>query len=46
MAMTVVLAIAVVLLAAGLVYLLVARREQPPEPEELDLAPAIQAAAA
>ncbi len=44
--MTIVLAIAVVLLAAGLVYALVARREEPQPQEELDLAPAIQAAAA
>jgi DNA recombination protein RmuC len=44
--MTIVLAIAVVLLAAGLVYALVVRREQPQPQEELDLAPAIQAAAA
>ena len=43
MAVTVVLAIAVVLLAAGLVYLLVSRREEP-QPE-LDLGPAIQEAA-
>lgn len=42
--MTVVLAIAVALLAAALVYLLVARREEPVE--EPDLTPAIQAAAA
>jgi DNA recombination protein RmuC len=42
MAMTVVLAIAVVLLAAGLVYLLVARREEPLE--QPDLGPAIQEA--
>jgi DNA recombination protein RmuC len=41
-AVTVVLAIAVVLLAAGLVYLLVARREQPLE--QADLGPAIQEA--
>jgi DNA recombination protein RmuC len=39
---TVVLAIAVVLLAAGLVYLLVSRREEPVE--QADLGPAIQAA--
>lgn len=44
--MTIVLAIAVVLLAAGLFYLLVSRREEPQPQEELDLAPAIQAAAA
>ena len=44
--MTIVLAVAVVLLAAGLVYLLVSRREEPPPQEELDLGPAIQAAAA
>jgi len=44
--MTVVLAIAVLVLAAGLIYLLVSRREEPPVQEELDLAPAIQAAAA
>ena len=42
--MIVVLGIAVVLLAAALVYLLVSRREEPVE--EPDLAPAIQAAAA
>jgi DNA recombination protein RmuC len=42
--MTIVLAIAVVLLAAGLVYLLVSRREEPAE--QPDLTPAIQAAAA
>ena len=42
--MTVFLAIAVVLLAAALVYLLVSRREEPVE--EPDLTPAIQAAAA
>jgi DNA recombination protein RmuC len=41
-AVTVVLAIAVVLLAAGLVYLLVAGREEPVE--QPDLGPAIQAA--
>jgi DNA recombination protein RmuC len=41
-AVTVVLAIAVVLLAAGLIYLLVARREQPLE--QADLGPAIQEA--
>lgn len=46
MAVTVVLAIAVVLLAAGLVYALVSGREQPREQAELDLAPAIQEAAA
>lgn len=40
--MTVVLAIAVVLLAAGLVYLLVSRREQPVEQQ--DLTPAIHEA--
>jgi len=45
-AVTVVLAIAVVLLAAGLVYALVSGREQPREQAELDLAPAIQEAAA
>jgi len=39
---TVVLAIAVVLLAAGLVYLLVSRREAPPQ--QPDLGPAIQEA--
>ncbi|MGE0068535.1 MAG: DNA recombination protein RmuC, partial [Solirubrobacterales bacterium] len=44
--MTIVLAIAVVLLAAGLVFALASRREQPPVQEELDLGPAIQAAAA
>jgi DNA recombination protein RmuC len=44
--MTIVLAIAVVLLAAGLVYALVSPREEPPVQEELDLGPAIQAAAA
>lgn len=43
MAVTVVLAIAVVLLAAGLVYLLVSGREEP-QPEA-DLGPAIQEAA-
>jgi DNA recombination protein RmuC len=42
--MIVVLAIAVVLLAAGLVYLLAARREQPAE--QPDLGPAIQEATA
>ena len=42
MAMTVVLAIAVVLLAAGLVYLLVSRRQQPVEQQ--DIGPAIQEA--
>ena len=42
MAMTVVLAIAVVLLAAGLVYALLARRQEPIE--QPDLAPAIQEA--
>ncbi|HEV7614837.1 MAG TPA: DNA recombination protein RmuC [Solirubrobacterales bacterium] len=42
MAVTVVLAIAVVLLAAGLVYLLVSRREEPLERQ--DLGPAIQEA--
>jgi DNA recombination protein RmuC len=42
MAMTVVLAIAVVLLAAGLVYLLVGRREE--RLEQPDLGPAIQQA--
>jgi DNA recombination protein RmuC len=42
MAMTVVLAIAVALLAAGLVYLLVSRREQPLE--QPDIGPAIQEA--
>ncbi len=42
MAMTVVLAIAVVLLAAGLVYLVVSRREQPLE--QPDIGPAIQEA--
>jgi DNA recombination protein RmuC len=41
--MTIVLAIAVVLLAAGLIYLLVDRRPQPVE--QPDLAPAIQEAA-
>jgi DNA recombination protein RmuC len=41
-AVTVVLAIAVVLLAAGLVYLLVSRREEPVE--QPDLGPAIQEA--
>ena len=46
MAVTVVLTIAVVLLAAGLVYALVAGREQPREEAELDLGPAIQEAAA
>ncbi len=44
--MTIVLAIAVVLLAAGLIYALVSQREEPPVQEELDLGPAIQAAAA
>ncbi len=44
LAMTVVLAIAVALLAAGLVYLLVSRREEPVEQQ--DLAPAIQEATA
>jgi DNA recombination protein RmuC len=44
--MTIFLAIAVVLLAAGLVFALVSRREGPPVQEELDLGPAIQAAAA
>jgi DNA recombination protein RmuC len=44
--MVIVLAIAVLLLAAGLVYLLVVRREEPLPQEELDLAPAIQQAAA
>lgn len=44
--MVIVLAIAVVLLAAGLVYALVVRREQPQVQEELDLTPAIQQAAA
>lgn len=44
--MTIVLAIAVVLLAAGLVFVLVSRREEPAVQEELDLGPAIQAAAA
>lgn len=43
--MVIVLAVAVLLLAAGLVYLLVSRREPQPQ-EELDLAPAIQQAAA
>jgi DNA recombination protein RmuC len=42
MAMTVVLAIAVVLLAAGLVYALVSRREEPVEQQ--DVGPAIQEA--
>ncbi|HYJ20689.1 MAG TPA: DNA recombination protein RmuC [Solirubrobacterales bacterium] len=42
MAVTVVLAIAVVLLAAGLVYLLISRREEPPA--QPDLGPAIQEA--
>jgi len=42
LAVTVVLAIAVVLLAAGLVYLLVSRREAPPQ--QPDLGPAIQEA--
>jgi len=41
-AVTVVLAIAVVLLAAGLVYLLISRREEPPA--QPDLGPAIQEA--
>jgi DNA recombination protein RmuC len=41
--MTIVLAIAVVLLAAGLIYLLIAHRPQPVE--QPDLAPAIQEAA-
>ena len=41
--MTVVLAIAVVLLAAGLVYLLVSRREQGPQAQP-DIGPAIQEA--
>jgi DNA recombination protein RmuC len=41
--MTVVLAIAVVLLAGGLIYLLVSRQEQPAE--QPDLSPAIQEAA-
>ena len=44
--MTVVLAIAVLLLAAGLIYALLVRREEPAPQEELDLAPAIQQAAA
>lgn len=43
MAVTVVLAIAVVLLAAGIVYLLVSRREEPVE--QLDFAAAVQEAA-
>lgn len=42
--MTVVLAFAVVLLAAGLVYLLVSRREEPVE-QQLDFAAAVQEAA-
>lgn len=42
--MTVVLAIAVLVLAAGLVYLLATRREQPPA-EQQDLGPAIHEAA-
>jgi DNA recombination protein RmuC len=44
MEMTAVLAIAVVLLAAGLIYLLASRREEPQE--QPDLGPAIQEAAA
>jgi DNA recombination protein RmuC len=44
--MTIVLAIAVLLLAAGLIYVLVSRREEPQPQEELDLGPAIQQAAA
>lgn len=42
--MTVALAIAVLVLAAGLIYLLVSRQEQPPA-EQPDLGPAIQEAA-
>jgi DNA recombination protein RmuC len=42
--MTVVLAIAVLVLAAGLIYLLVSRQEQPPA-EQPDLGPAIHEAA-
>jgi len=44
--MTIVLAIAVLLLAAGLIYALLVRREEPAPQEELDLTPAIQQAAA
>ncbi len=45
--MTILLAVAVLLLTAGLLYVLLVRREEgAPEQEELDLGPAIQQAAA